>query len=98
MEVERNCKYCIDSPPTLQIVLKIRAYKNHYSVEKGHFRLEAVEKSLFHETWGIKTALSTRIYYYIFFYKFVELTSKFLIQIHTRKESPPVINVAPLGY
>ena len=37
------------SPPTLQIFLEIRAYKNHHSVVKGYFRLRAVEKPLFHK-------------------------------------------------
>ena len=36
------------SPPTLPILLEIRAYKNHYSVVTGYFRI-AVETPLFHE-------------------------------------------------
>ena len=36
-------------PPTLQIFLEIKAYKNHYSVVKGYFGLKAVEKPLFHK-------------------------------------------------
>ena len=34
-------------PPTLQIFLEIRAYKNQYSVVKGCFTL--IEKPLFHK-------------------------------------------------
>ena len=37
------------SPRTLQMFLEIRAYKNHYSVVEGYFRLKAVEKPLFHK-------------------------------------------------
>ena len=36
-------------PPTLQISLGIRAYRNHYSVVKGYFRVKAVEKPSFYK-------------------------------------------------
>ena len=36
-------------PPNSAIFLEIGAYKNHYSVAKGYFRLTAVEKPLFHK-------------------------------------------------
>ena len=36
-------------PPTLQISLEIRAYRNHYSVVKGYFGLKAVETPSFYK-------------------------------------------------
>ena len=51
-------------PPNSANFLEIRAYKNHYSVLKGYFRLKAVEKPLFRKIYGIKTALSTRRQYH----------------------------------
>ena len=37
------------APQLCKGFLEIRAYKNHYSVVKGHFGLKAVEKPLFHK-------------------------------------------------
>ena len=82
--------------PTLQIFLEIRAYKNHYYVAKGDFRLKAVEKRYFirYRVLKLRCLLDETI---IFLYKYVELTSKFSVKIHARKE-PPKLSMEPPSY
>ena len=74
-----SCDLKGSQPPRSSIFLEIRAYKNHYSVVKGYFRLKAIEQPSFHKIEGIKLrCLLDDII--IFLCKYVELSSKFLIK------------------
>ena len=84
-------------PPTL-IVLELRAYKNHYSVIRGYILLKKLPRNRYFTRYRVLKLRCLLHYTLIFLYMFVDLASKFLIMIHTRKEPPPYLSIEPPSY
>ena len=75
------------SLPTL-IFLELRAYKNHYFAIKGYFRFKKLSRNSYFTSYRVLKLRFLLQYTLIFLYMYVDLTSKFLIKMHTRKEPP----------
>ena len=65
-----------------------RAYKIHYSVIKGYFKLKKLSGNRHFTRYRVLTVRCLIHDTVIFLYMYVDLTSKFLIKMHTRKEPP----------
>ena len=75
------------SSPTL-IFLELRAYKNHYSAIRGNFRFKNLSRNRYFTRYRVLKLRCLQHDAIIFLYMNVDLTSKFLIKMHTRKEPP----------
>ena len=74
--------------PVVQIVLKMKVYKNHYSVVKGYFRFEKLLGNRYFTRYRVLKLRCLLDYNIIFLRKYVNLASTFLIKMHKRKEPP----------
>ena len=83
-----SCDLMGARPPNSNFFFHLRAYKIHYSVIKGCFRFKKLSGNRYFTRY---TVLQVRCLIHdtiIFLYIYVDLTSKFLIKMHTRKEPP----------
>ena len=77
-----------EAQPSSSIFLELRAYKKHYSVIRGYFRFKKLLRNRYFTRYGVLKLRCLLHDTVIFLYMCVELTSKFLIKMHTRKEPP----------
>ena len=66
----------------------LRAYRIHYSVIKGYFRFKKLSGNRYFTKYRVLKVLCLIHETIIFLYMYVDLTSKFLIKMHARKEPP----------
>ena len=71
-----------------RVFLEIRAYEHHYSVVKGYFRFKKLWRNHYITRYRVVELRFLLGNIIICLYKYVDLASKFLIKIHTRKEPP----------
>ena len=84
-------------PPTLMFLV-LRAYKNHCTAIRGYFRFKKLLKNRYFTRYRVLKLRCLLQYTLIFLYMYVDLTSKFLTKMHTRKEPPPQPSIEPPSY
>ena len=79
-----SCDLMGAQPPSSNF-LELRAYKNHCFVIGGYFRFKKLSRNRYFTRYRVLKLRCLLNYTLIFLYMYEDLTSKFLIKMHTRK-------------